>query len=122
MRYPHNILRGGFIRIEVTCIRSDPEEYLMEKRIGVVAILVNDADAAERINAILHDYSRLILGRLGLPLRDKRISVISLVVEGTTDDIGALTGKLGRLPGTQVKSLLTKYREDEHGDIHDDTP
>lgn len=87
----------------------------MEKRIGVIAILVTDTTNIARVNETLHQYSHLVLGRQGLPVRDRGVSVISLIVEGDTDDIGALTGKLGRFPGVQVKSVLTAYKEGGHG-------
>jgi putative iron-only hydrogenase system regulator len=78
----------------------------MERRIGAVIILVSeDADTA-RINSIISDHSDLILGRQGIPLRDRSTNVISLVLEGDTDRLGSLTGKLGRLPGVKVKSVL----------------
>lgn len=80
----------------------------MGKRIGVIGIIVEDLEVTARLNAILHDYSHLILGRMGVPYRERMVSVISLIVEGTTDDIGALTGKLGNLPGVNVKSALSK--------------
>ncbi len=80
----------------------------MEKRIGVIGIIVEDLEVTAKLNAILHDYSHLILGRMGVPYRERMVSVISLIVEGTTDDIGALTGKLGKLPGVNVKSALSK--------------
>ncbi|HEY8422306.1 MAG TPA: TM1266 family iron-only hydrogenase system putative regulator [Thermoclostridium sp.] len=80
----------------------------MEKRIGVIGIIVENMDSAARLNAILHEHADIVLGRLGVPYREKRISVISLIVEGTTDQIGALTGKLGNLPGVSVKSALSK--------------
>lgn len=80
----------------------------MEKRIGVIGIVIENHDIIARLNAILHEYAELILGRMGLPCKDRGISVISLIVEGTTDDIGALTGKLGNLPGVNVKSALSK--------------
>jgi len=83
----------------------------MEKRIGVIAILITDTSAISRLNELLHAYGSLILARQGLPLRGKGVSVISLIVEGNTDDIGALTGKAGKLPGVRVKSVLTAYRE-----------
>ncbi|HNX58358.1 MAG TPA: iron-only hydrogenase system regulator [Spirochaetota bacterium] len=83
----------------------------MEKRLGVVAILVTDRTSVPKINTILSDYSELVLGRLGVPMRDKGVHVISLVVEGDTDRIGALTGKIGRLAGAEVKSILTTHRE-----------
>lgn len=80
----------------------------MEKRIGVIGIVVENIEIVSKLNAILHDYADLILGRMGVPYRDKSISVISLIVEGTTDQIGAMTGKLGNLPGINVKSALSK--------------
>lgn len=82
----------------------------MEKRIGVVAVLLENRTSAAFLNTILSEFGEIILARQGLPLRDKGIHVISLVVEGNTDQIGALTGKIGRLPGAQVKSVLTSYK------------
>ena len=78
----------------------------MEKRIGVIAILVTERRACKGINDTLHAYGHLVLGRQGLPLRDKGVNVISLIVEGDTDELGALSGKLGRFPGVKVKSVL----------------
>lgn len=69
-----------------------------------------------RINTLLSEYSEIILGRQGLPLRDKGINVISLVIEGTTDRINALTGKIGRLDGVEVKSILSRLKEDGYDD------
>ena len=81
----------------------------MEKIIGAVIILIEEKESVDKINNILSNSASIILGRQGLPLRDIGISVINLVLEGTTDQISALTGKLGRLSGVQVKSVLTKY-------------
>jgi len=80
----------------------------MEKRIGVVGIVVENPDITGKINSILHDYAELVIGRMGIPYRQRQVRVISLIVEGTTDEIGALTGKLGNLPGVSVKSALSK--------------
>lgn len=80
----------------------------MEKRIGVVAILVKNKSFIPKLNSILSEYSDIIRGRMGLPLKEKSIQVISLIVEGSTDSLGALTGKIGKLPGITVKSTLTK--------------
>ena len=88
----------------------------MEKRIGSIAILLENTKNVSTLNLILSEYGEIILGRMGLPLRNKNIHVISLIVEGTTDQIGAMTGKIGKLDGIQVKSVLTKYKEDEHED------
>ncbi len=78
----------------------------MDQRIGAVIVLVTEGGDIQRINSIISEHADLILGRQGIPLRDRSTSVISLVLEGDTDMIGSLTGKLGRLPGVKVKSLL----------------
>jgi putative iron-only hydrogenase system regulator len=78
----------------------------MEKRIGAALIVVEDRSVVEPLNQLISKNSHLILGRQGLPLSDRSISVISLVLEGTTDEIGAFTGPVGRLKGVTVKSIL----------------
>ena len=80
---------------------------LMEKRIGSIIILIEDLTQVQKLNKIFSEHGSIILGRQGLPLHNRGISLISLVVEGTTDDIGALTGKIGRLKDVKVKSVLT---------------
>ncbi|HCM27595.1 MAG: CopG family transcriptional regulator [Treponema sp. GWB1_62_6] len=92
----------------------------MEKRLGVVAILIEGRASIPRVNQILSAHGDIIQGRLGMPFRDKGVQVISLIVEGTTDQIGALSGPLGRLEGVQVKSILTGYREDIHDGDHNE--
>ncbi|MGQ9755511.1 MAG: TM1266 family iron-only hydrogenase system putative regulator [Desulfotomaculales bacterium] len=83
----------------------------METRIGVIGIVVENRRAmAQRVNEILSAHADLIVGRIGIPYREKNVSVIALIVDGTTDAIGALTGKLGALPGVTVKSALTGRR------------
>lgn len=84
----------------------------MEKRLGVIAILVTSKESIQLLNKILSQFSDIILGRTGLPLKDKKVHIISLIIEGTTDQIGAFTGKIGRLSGIQVKSMLTKQKEE----------
>ena len=78
----------------------------METRIGALIVLVTEEGDIQQINAIISEHSELILGRQGIPLRDRSTNVISLVLEGNTDRIGSLAGKLGRLPGVKVKSVL----------------
>lgn len=81
----------------------------MEKRIGVVGIIVEKKDYIARLNAILSEYADNIIGRMGVPYcKARNLSIISLIVQGTTDQIGALTGKLGGLEGISVKTALTK--------------
>ena len=79
----------------------------MNRRLGVIGILVQDRrHAAEKINDILSAYGDLIVGRLGVPYRERNLAVIALIVDGTTDEIGAMTGKLGSIKSVQVKSAL----------------
>ncbi len=83
-------------------------------RIGVIGIVIDSPDiTADRVNSYLGQYSSMIVGRMGIPYNKRELSVISLIVEGSTDEIGALTGKLGSLEGVTVKSALTtkKYEE-----------
>ncbi|HOU84738.1 MAG TPA: iron-only hydrogenase system regulator [Spirochaetota bacterium] len=89
----------------------------MEKRIGAVAIVVTDNINISRLNSVLSEHADIIIGRMGIPRREKSLHIISLIVEGDTDQIGSLTGKIGRLPGIEVKSVLTKYKEDENDTI-----
>ncbi|MDF2546367.1 MAG: hypothetical protein K0R93_1265 [Anaerosolibacter sp.] len=80
----------------------------MEKRIGVVAVIVEDKESVDQVNKLFSTYGEIIVGRMGIPYKEKQLSVISIIVDGTTDDIGGLTGKLGRLRGVTVKSALTQ--------------
>ena len=80
----------------------------METRIAALSILVEGAESVETLNAILHDYSPYILGRLGIPYREKGVSVICLVLDAPMDVINALSGKLGRLPGVSAKAVTPK--------------
>ncbi len=80
----------------------------MDKRIGVIGIVIEDQDCVTEVNDILHQYGEIIVGRMGVPYRERGLNVISLIVDGTTDEIGALTGKLGKLKGLSVKSALSK--------------
>lgn len=83
----------------------------MTYRIGVIGILLEETNKIEIVNTILHDYSYIITGRMGIPQPGGRdINVISLVVDGSTDDIGSLTGKLGNVTGVSVKSALSKTK------------
>ncbi len=80
----------------------------VENRIAVIGIIIREREAqAGAVNAILSDFGHMIVGRMGLPYRERDLSVIALIVDGTTDDIGAMTGQLGRLQGVAVRSAFT---------------
>lgn len=76
----------------------------METRVAVMGIIVQDLHAAEQLNAILHDYGEYIIGRMGIPYRQKNISILSVAVDAPQDTISALAGKIGRLAGVSVKT------------------
>ncbi|HAQ39488.1 MAG TPA: CopG family transcriptional regulator [Clostridiales bacterium] len=80
----------------------------MGKRIGVVGIVIEDLSHISVVNDILHQYGSIIVGRMGVPYKERGVNVISIIVDGTTDEIGALTGKLGKMNGLSVKSALSK--------------
>jgi len=86
----------------------------MKKRIGVVGIVVdNPKESGEEVSHCISLHQSIIVGRMGIPYRERNLSVISLIVEGTTDEIGAFTGKLGKLKGVTVKSALTSKSTEE---------
>jgi len=84
------------------------EEHTMETRIAAISILVSEPESVEALNAVLHEYSACILGRMGIPYRPKRVNIICLAVDAPADDINALCGRVGRLPGVTAKATYTK--------------
>lgn len=80
----------------------------METRIALIGIIVEEADAIDQLNELLHEYSNHIIGRMGLPYRDKGICIISVVLDATNDVISALSGKLGMLNGINAKTMYAK--------------
>lgn len=82
--------------------------FIMDKRIAVVGIIVENLEMANEVNKILHTYSHIIVGRMGIPYRERGISVISIIVDGTSDELSAMTGKLGKISGVSVKSAMSK--------------
>lgn len=84
------------------------KNYLMERRLGGALILIENKESVNKLNQILTTHSNVIIGRQGIPLLDRSVSIISLVLQGTTDEISALTGPIGKLDGVQVKSVMMK--------------
>lgn len=78
------------------------------ERIGAALILIENKEHINRVNQILSVHSNIIIGRQGLPIRGHEAGIISLLLEGSSDQISALTGQLGRVEGVQVKSVLLK--------------
>ena len=81
----------------------------METRVAVIGVIIEDPEAAGRINEILHEYGEYIIGRMGIPYRRRGIHIISLAVDAPQDVISALSGKLGRLEGVAAKTAYSNY-------------
>ena len=81
-----------------------------------MSIIVEDPDRVETLNAILHDYGPYIIGRMGLPYRERNISIISIAIDAPRDTISALAGKVGKLPGVSVKTALSHVSSHGQGD------
>ena len=81
----------------------------METRVVVIGVIIEDPEAAGRINEILHEYGEYIIGRMGIPYRRRGIHIISLAVDAPQDVISALSGKLGRLEGVAAKTAYSNY-------------
>lgn len=79
-----------------------------ETRVALISLIVENPDAVEAINGLLHQYRNYIIGRMGLPYAPKKISIISIAVDGLMNDISALSGKLGALPGVSSKTTYSK--------------
>ena len=86
----------------------------MSKRIGVIGIVIDDPkQVTDRVNAVISNYGNIVIGRMGIPRYEAKVGVIALIIEGSTDEIGAMTGKLGNIPGVTVKSALTAKKIQE---------
>ena len=79
----------------------------MDTRVAVMSIIVENADADEKINAILHEHGEFIIGRMGIPYRKRKISIISIALDAPQNTISALAGKIGSLAGISVKTAYS---------------
>lgn len=79
----------------------------MQTRVATIGIIVEDRNQTEALNAILHEYGNYIIGRMGIPYRERKISVISIAIDAPQDIISALSGKIGRLPGVTAKTAYS---------------
>lgn len=79
-----------------------------EKMVALIGIIVEDLNAVERLNKLLHEYGQYVIGRMGIPYKEKNISIISVVVDAQADIISTLAGKLGMIKGISVKTIYSK--------------
>ncbi len=83
----------------------------MDKRLGFVGLIIEDREHnAANVNTLLSEFGDIILARTGVPCPERNCSAITLVIDATTDQLGSLTGKLGRIAGVSVKSMLSKVQ------------
>ncbi len=79
----------------------------MASRVAIIGIIVENPDSVEKLNAILHEYAEYIIGRMGIPYRERKLSIISIAVDAPQDIISAMAGKIGRLSGVSAKTLYS---------------
>ena len=79
----------------------------MEKRIAVIGIIVEDNNSVEQLNSVLHSYGEYIVGRMGLPYRERNISIVSIAVDAPQNTISELSGKIGKISGISVKTAYS---------------
>ena len=80
----------------------------METRVAVISIIIDNPESVQPMNELLHQYSPYIIGRMGIPYRAKGINIISVAMDAPQDQISALSGKIGRLPGVSAKAAYSK--------------
>lgn len=79
----------------------------MEHRVAVMSIIVEKGETVEKLNALLHAYGEYIIGRMGIPYRERNIHIISIAIDAPQDRIAELSGKVGQLDGVSVKTAYS---------------
>lgn len=95
-------------KMEKNIEKKTEEKKKDEKRIAVIGIIIEDVRQAEQVNALLHQFGNYIIGRMGIPYKEKQLNIISVVMDAPMDAISALSGKLGRIRGVSSKALYSK--------------
>lgn len=80
-----------------------------EKRLGVIAIILErPKDVQEKVNSLISEFNQIVVGRMGIPYRERNLGVLSLIVDGAEDEINTLTGRLGNIDGVSARATMTK--------------
>ncbi len=82
----------------------------METRVAVMSIIVENGDTVEALNGLLHEYGGYIIGRMGIPYRERGIHIISIAIDAPQDTISTLAGRIGSLPGVSVKTAFSNQK------------
>lgn len=80
----------------------------MESRVALIGVIIENHNSVEKLNNLLHQYAKYIIGRMGVPYPKREISIISIAVDAPADEISSLSGKLGMLPGVSTKTIYSK--------------
>jgi len=83
----------------------------MDTRVALIGIVVENIESVEQLNNVLHQYSNYIIGRMGIPYRERSVSIISVAIDAPANVISALSGKLGMLDGISTKTIYSKLME-----------
>ena len=104
----HSALRTPHLKLNFI-----EEGEFMSSRVGVISIIVESGESISELNTILHNFSEYIIGRMGIPYRQREISIISVAIDAPQDVISALSGKIGNLKGISAKTVLSNVKNDE---------
>lgn len=97
--------------------RMDMEDF----RVAVISVIVEDMEAAPALNEILHEFSEFVIGRMGIPYRQKHVSIITLVVDAPHNTISSLSGKIGMLGGVTSKTVYSRINGGNHAQTDENT-
>jgi putative iron-only hydrogenase system regulator len=103
-----NKLNDKNIFIAIFSPMKSEGDFFMSKRLATLSLFIEDITMTEQVNQILHEFSEHIVGRMGIPYRERGISVISIIIDAESDIINKLSGKLGMVKGISAKTLFSK--------------
>ena len=95
-----------------TTLLARTEAHAADTRVALIGIVVENPQAVPKMNEILHEYARYVIGRMGIPYEKRGASIISVAVDAPADVISALSGKIGRLEGISTKTIYSKLPDD----------
>lgn len=104
-----SLRRWGIFISSGAALLEERNKY-MENRIAMISIIVEDAASVEALNNLLHDNSRYIIGRMGIPYREAGVNLIAVAIDAPLDTINSLTGRLGRLAGVSAKAACSNVK------------
>ena len=111
--YNYIQLPHPFTGVAIFYLLQEQRGDLMNTRVAVMSIIVENSEMTAELNSVLHDYGDYIIGRMGIPYREKKVSIISIALDAPQDAISSLSGKIGNLPGVSVKTAYSAVISEE---------